>query len=127
MAERSALLRVFRRCCKNRLGASNAAGSEREAADARSYIVGSFAGARETPQDLVEDLWRIEVEELPTDYYDRYLEKIAGVAPDKTVGVVGELVQRDQLVIVVVGPADVLKKQLANIADVEVVPAYEKP
>jgi zinc protease len=99
--------------------------TEREAGDSKSYILGSFAGARETPQDLVEDLWRIEVEGLPADYYDRYLDAIGKVVPGQTVGVVDELVQRDHLVIVVVGPADTLKKQLANIADVEVVPAYD--
>ncbi len=95
--------------------------TDREAADAKSYIVGAFAGARETPQDLVEDLWRIELEGLPADYYDQYLAAIGSVAPKEVVDVVSELVHADQLVIVVVGPADVLKKQLANIAEVEVV------
>jgi zinc protease len=95
--------------------------SEREAGDAKSYIAGSFAGARETPQDLVEDLWRLESQGLPPDYYDRYLEEIAKVAPDETVRVVGELVQAKELVIIVVGPAATLEKQLKNIAEVEVV------
>lgn len=93
--------------------------SERE--DSISYIVGSFAASRETPQALIRDLWRLELNELPEDYYAQYLGAIRDVSPDAAVAVAKDLVDPDALVIVVVGPADKLKPALSQIADVEVV------
>ena len=93
--------------------------SERE--DSISYIVGSFAASRETPQALIRDLWRLELNDLPEDYYAQYLGAIRDVSPDAAVAVAKDLVDPDALVIVVVGPADKLKPALSQIADVEVV------
>lgn len=93
--------------------------SERD--DSISYIVGSFAASRETPQSLIRDLWRLELNDLPEDYYAKYLEAIRDVSPDAAVTAAKDLVDPDALVIVVVGPADKLKPALSQIADVEVV------
>ncbi len=95
--------------------------SEAESSTARSYLLGRFAGQRETPQDLVADLWRLEYQGLPEDYYQRYLESIATVKAERMLEVAKELVDEQRLVIVVVGPAKTLRKQLVNIAEVEVV------
>ena len=97
--------------------------TDKEAADAKSYIVGSFAGARETPEAIVRDLWRIETQGLPEDYYGKYLEAVRNVDPAKAVDTVKELVRTDELVIIIVGPANRLRNQLAKIAEIEVVKA----
>lgn len=95
--------------------------SAREQADSISYLLGKFAADRETPQDLLSALWRLEVEDLPADYHQRYVESVAKVGADDVVDAAGRLVDADHLVIVVVGPAKTLKKALSKIADVEVV------
>ncbi len=95
--------------------------SQSERDDSISYIVGSFAAARETPQALIRDLWRLELNELPDSYYADYLSAIRGVSGDAAVTAARDLVDPSKLVIVVVGPADKLKAGLSQIADVEVI------
>lgn len=95
--------------------------TEKEERFSKSYLLGRFAGRRETPQDLVGDLWRLEVEGLPDDYYQRYLDAVAEASSASMNEAAKRLVDEDSLVIVVVGPAKTLKKQLVKIAEVEVV------
>ncbi|MCX4240759.1 M16 family metallopeptidase [Paraliomyxa miuraensis] len=95
--------------------------SEQEEQFSRSYLLGRFAGQRETPQDLVGDLWMLEVEGLPEGYYQQYLDAIAKVTSAQMNAVAKRLVHEDELVIVVVGSAKVLEKQLEKIGPVEVV------
>lgn len=95
--------------------------SETEERFSKSYLLGRFAGRRETPQDLVGDLWGLEVEGLSDDYYQQYLDAVAKVDSKGMNEAARRLVDDDSLVIVVVGPAKTLKKQLVSIADVEVV------
>ena len=102
-----------------RLQSEPPSASERD--DSISYIVGSFAASRETPESLIRDLWQLELTGLPADYYDQYLSAIREVTPDAAVSVAKDLVDPSALVIVVVGPADTLKPALSQIADVEIV------
>jgi len=95
--------------------------SKSERDDSISYIVGSFAASRETPQALIRDLWRLDLNELPDSYYGDYLAAIRDVSPDAAVTAAKDLVDPKSLVIVVVGPADALKPALSQIAEVEVV------
>ena len=88
---------------------------------AQSYIVGGFAGQRETPQAIVGDLWLIEHDELPADYLSRLLEGVKKTSAQDVTETARELMKQDQLVIVVVGEADKLKTDLAKIAPVTVV------
>lgn len=95
--------------------------SNAERDDSVSYIVGNFAADRETPQSLIGDLWNLELNDLPDDYYAKYLDAIRGVSSDTAVATAKDLVDPESLVIVVVGPADKLKPALSQIAEVEVV------
>ncbi len=95
--------------------------SAKEEAMSKSYLLGRFAGQRETPQDLVGDLWSLEYQALPEDYYQRYLDSVAGVTSKTMNDAAKRLVDGDELVIVVVGPAKRLKSQLRGIAPIEVV------
>lgn len=97
--------------------------SDAELAKARDYFLGSFAGQRETPQSVAGDLWLLESENLPADYFKRLLEGVAAATPDACVSLAKQIVNPDELIIVVVGPAGKLKEPLEKIAPVTVVPA----
>ncbi|MCH9684918.1 MAG: hypothetical protein K0V04_26010 [Deltaproteobacteria bacterium] len=101
--------------------------SDQEERFSKSYLLGRFAGQRETPGDLVADLWRLDYEGLPDDYYQQYLDSVAKVSSPQMIDTAKRLVDEDTLVIVVVGPAKTLKRQLANIAEVVVVDPDAKP
>jgi zinc protease len=98
---------------------------------ARSYIVGGFAGDRETPSALVTDLWLIRAQGLPEDYLQQYLAGVKNTTTDRVLQTARDLFLRDQLTIVVVGPAEQLRADLEQIAPVTVVqphvPAAEPP
>ena len=101
--------------------------SEQEEAFSKSYLLGRFAGHRETPQDLVGDLWSLEVEGLDEGYYQRYLDAVAKVDSAQMNQAAQRLVDERSLVIVVVGPAKTLEKQLTGIAEVVVVDPKAEP
>jgi zinc protease len=87
----------------------------------RSYILGGFAGDRETPQATVGDMWLIEREKLPKDYFRKYLSGIRDTTPEAVLQVAKMLIRPDQLTIVVVGEAKVLREELEKIAPVTVI------
>ncbi len=87
----------------------------------RSYILGGFAGDRETPQATVGDLWLLEREKLPQDYFRKYLSGIRETTADTVLQVAQMLIRPDQLTIVVVGEAKALREELEKIAPVTVV------
>lgn len=95
--------------------------SDQETAAAVSYLTGSFAGARETPMTVAEDLWRVECCGLPADYYARYLAGVAETTSPDLEQAAGQFFKPDELVIVVVGEAEKLKEGLEKIAPVTVV------
>lgn len=90
---------------------------------ARAYLVGSFAGDRETPQATVSDLWMIEHDGLPADYLNRYLDGIKKTTREDVLRDAKRFIARDKLIVVVVGEADKLKESLEKIAPVTVITA----
>lgn len=95
--------------------------SAKEVTDAASYIIGGFAGDRETPQATVGDLWLLEYCGLPKDYFDKYLAGVRTTTPDDVLQQADKLIRRDDLAIVVVGEAEKLKADLEKIAPVTIV------
>ena len=88
---------------------------------ARSYLVGSFAAARETPQSTVNDLWMIDYSGLPADYLNRMLDGVRKSTAADELRVAKELVHPDRLTIVIVGDAAAVKADLEKIAPVTVI------
>ena len=88
---------------------------------ARSYLVGSFAGDRETPQSTVRDLWLIDYAGLPKDYFTKFLGGVKDATPESAFAAAKRLIQRDKLTIVVVGEGDAIKADLEKIAPVTVI------
>ncbi len=85
------------------------------------YLAGSFAGSLETPQAVASRLWTLELDELPADYWNTYLERIASTTSEAVVAAAQQLLDPERLLIVVVGDAKEVQEDLEEIAPVEVV------
>lgn len=100
--------------------------TDSELYDTRSYFVGSFAGRRETPQDIAGDLWLIESQELGKDYFKKLFKALEDADKQTCVELAEKTLDPDSLVIVVVGDAEKLKEPLAEIAPVKVIEPAKK-
>lgn len=89
--------------------------------DTRSYIIGSFAQNRETPQDVAGDLWLIESQSLERDYFDKLFDGLNDMEKQDCVELAKKIVRPDKLTVIVVGDAELLKDGLEAIAPVHVI------
>ena len=96
--------------------------SESEFDQTRSFLLGSFARNRETPQQIARDLWMIESQRLSRDYLARLFEAIETATADDCIRIMQKIVHPDNLAIVVVGDAAALKEPLEAIAPVTILP-----
>jgi zinc protease len=87
----------------------------------RSYILGSFIGERETPQQIARDLWLIQSQGLSDDYLERLLSAVAKISSQDCEKLTKSTLQPDRLVVVVVGDAAKIKTDLEKIAPVTVI------
>lgn len=101
--------------------------SEKELNDTKSYYLGSYAAGRETPQQIASELWTLELNDLPADFYERTMERVAKTDADACVKMLKETLDPAHLVIVVVGNASKLKAELEKIAPVVLVSPTENP
>ncbi len=84
----------------------------------RSYVLGSFVGRRETPQQVAGDIWLQISQQLPANYFDQLLSEIADATAVGCVSLVEETVHPDRMAVIIVGDAGKLKDALAEIAPV---------
>jgi len=92
-----------------------------EVSNTKTYITGSFPGARETPSAVVGDLWMIETQGLAADYLQKYLASIKATSGKDVMQAAKRLIDAEHLIIVVVGKAAAIKADLEKIAPVTVV------
>ncbi|MFO0838661.1 MAG: pitrilysin family protein [Phycisphaerae bacterium] len=92
-----------------------------ELAKTKSNQLGRFAGDRETPQDIARDLWLIESNGLPADYFQRMLKAYSETTEAGCADAARQLVDPSKMTVVVVGPAAKLEEGLKKIAPVTVV------
>ena len=88
---------------------------------ARQYLKGTFAIGHQAPEAMADVLGEIAFYGLPRDYYDTWLDKIAAV----TVGDVKRVASRfplDDSVLLVLGAADTIRKDLDSLGTVSVAP-----
>ena len=95
--------------------------SDDELKKVRFSILGGFAGKRETPQALADDLWLIEAEDLPVDHFERMLTHVSATKAENCLELVRKTIDPSKMVIVVVGDATKLKEDLEKIAPVTIV------
>ena len=99
--------------------------SEKELSDTKSYITGSFVGARETPQAVAGDVWLMESMGLGRDYFKSMMSEVSATTAEQCTGLAQEMVDPSKLVVVVTGDAAQIKESLEKIAPVEVVKPRE--
>jgi zinc protease len=87
----------------------------------QTYYLGSFALRRETPQQVASALWLIESQDLPEDHFDEMLEAVRKTTPTDCRKLVDKTIRTERLVIVVVGDAAKIRRDLEKIAPVTVV------
>lgn len=95
--------------------------TDSELSAARSYLVGSFVGNRETPQATVSEMWLIESSRLAPDYFERALQAYKRATAADLTRVANEHTDADRLTLVVVGDAKRVQADLEKIAPVTVV------
>lgn len=99
--------------------------SEKELNDTKSYILGSFVGARETPQAVAGDVWLMESMGLGRDYFKSMMNEVSSTSAEQCTGLAQEMIDPSKLVVVVAGDASQIKESLERIAPVEVVKPNE--
>ncbi|MBI5864899.1 MAG: insulinase family protein, partial [Planctomycetes bacterium] len=95
--------------------------SDEELAKTKSYIIGSFPADRETPQQVASDRWLIESQGLPNDYFEQLLRGVAQTTQDACATLAKQAIRPDQMIVVIVGPAEAIRPQLEGIAPVTVI------
>jgi zinc protease len=93
--------------------------SAEELSRTKSYMAGSFAGQRETPQQVARDLWQIEQESLPATFFEDLLAGVANTSAQDCTRLIGATIDPGRLVIVVVGDAEKVRGGLEGIAPVQ--------
>jgi zinc protease len=98
-----------------------------ELKDTKAYFLGSFARARETPQQVAGDLWLTESQGLPVDYFERLLEKVSQTDEAACMKLVKEALDPSKVVVVVVGNAAKIQEDLQKIGPVTLVQPTKPP
>ena len=91
-----------------------------ELAETHGYIIGVFPYSLQTVGDVTRRLETLSVFGLPDDYYDHYLERIAAVTREEIQDAARRHLDPERIVIVAVGPAEVLEPQFEGIGPVTV-------
>ncbi|AQT70238.1 Protease 3 precursor [Anaerohalosphaera lusitana] len=95
----------------------------KELVNSQTYITGSFARQRETPQAVAEDLWLIHSQNLNDNYLDKFLEQVTATTAEDCIEFANESLDPEKMVVVVAGDAEALKAELEKIAPVTVIEA----
>jgi zinc protease len=90
--------------------------SEKEIADAKSYLTGVFPIRLETQEGLVDQLVQIKMFGLPEDYLEIYRSRIQAVTIAEVQEVARKYVKPDEAAIVIVGDGAQLVEQIKTYA-----------
>jgi predicted Zn-dependent peptidase len=97
--------------------------TEEELVAAKGLLIGSFALAIEDPADFAGQLSRRYLTGVPIDELNLYLQSLEQVTAGEAREAAEEFIDSEQPIIVVVGNAELLKAQLAELGEVVVVDA----
>jgi len=87
---------------------------------ARSYLAGLYPLRIESPEDLASEILNVDLFGLEPDYINQYQKRVRSTGADAVKRVAARRLPMDDLAIVVVGPAQVLKKDLETLGPVTV-------
>lgn len=86
--------------------------SDKEIADAKSYLTGVFPIRLETQEGLTDQLVQIKMLNLPDDHLQRYRDRLQAVTVDEIQRVAQKYVKPDEAALVVVGDGDSVLEQI---------------
>lgn len=89
---------------------------------ARKYMKGTFALEHQSPEALADALTDIAFHGLPEDHYDGYLDRIDAVGLEDVARTAGEKFPLERAVVLVLGKAEAILKDLETLGPVAVVP-----
>ena len=93
-----------------------------ELTDTQRQVAGSMVMETQTVGQQASRRVDVELNGYPIDYFDVYPQKIAAVTADQVRGVMDEYVKPDAFTIVIVGPASIIKPQVDQLGEVQVLP-----
>lgn len=91
--------------------------SQKEIADAKSFLTGVFPIRLETQEGLIDQLVQIKMFGLPDNYLEIYRNKIQAVTIEQIQDVARKYVKPDEAAIVIVGDGAQLKEQVKPYAE----------
>ena len=95
--------------------------SDKEIADAKSYLTGVFPIRLETQEGLTDQLVQIKMLNMPDDYLEHYRENVQAVTGDEILRVAKKYVKPDEAALIVVGDGAFVLEQMKPYAqDIEV-------
>ncbi len=109
-------------CFKVLDGMKSGAVTAAELSECKLRIAGGLVRSTETIWQQAQRRVDCILNGYPVDYYDNYPQRIAKVTDAEIQAVMKKYVDDDRMTIVVVGPAQTLKAQLARLGKVEVLP-----
>jgi len=92
---------------------------------ARKYLKGAFAIGHQSPDSLADALGELAFHNLPLDYYDNYLDRLASLTVEDVKRVAAERFPADRLNIVVLGEAKAVRKDIETLGAVTPAPLTE--
>lgn len=95
----------------------NEAVSDKEIADAKSYLTGVFPIRLETQEGLIDQLVQIKMFDLPDDYLELYRNRVQAITLEDIQRVAQTYVQPDSAALVVVGDGAQLEEQIKPYAE----------
>jgi zinc protease len=91
----------------------------KELEDAKARYVGGFPLSIETPSQIAQQILRSELYGLGEDYLSRYTAAIERVDLEEVKSVASDFLRTQDMIIVVVGNADMLRDDLKKLGEVE--------
>jgi zinc protease len=95
--------------------------SQKEIADAKSYLTGVFPVRLETQEGLTDQLVQIKMLNLPSDYLETYRDRIQAVTVPDIQRVAQKYIRPDEAALIVVGDGSFVMEQMKPyVEDIEV-------
>jgi len=91
--------------------------SEKEIADAKSYLTGVFPIRLETQEGLSDQLVQNRMLNLPNDYLETYRDQIQAVTIEDIQRVARTYVKPDEAAVIVIGDGALVREQIEPYAD----------
>jgi zinc protease len=97
-----------------------------ELRESKLRVAGSLVMSMQTIEQQADRRLAVILNNYPIDYYDRYAQRVSAVGADQILEVMKRYVHADKMGVVVVAPAEQLKRQIASLGEVKVVPMPAK-